>query len=238
VAGEVHYNLHPQPIRFHTEESYMRSLSTSLLRTGLAALAVGFALSAANAVLAHENTPVSTWTVNNCQTAYLAERNAAARYRAYSQKADQEGYSGIASLFRTAAAVEQVHARNQEMLIRKLGGTPLLELEVPRVQTTRENLQSSAEWAQRDEKNMYAALVEQARKQSYQQIILVDTDAQKSAGNLAQMFSTELQTLDAHKDDSARSFYVCEVDGHVLMHLHSDVCKTCFHARNKFRLVS
>jgi rubrerythrin len=217
----------------------MRPLSTTLLRTGQAVLAAAFALSAGTSpISAHENTPVSTWTVNNCQTAYVAERNAAARYHAYAQRADQEGYSGIASLFRTAAAVEEVHARNQEVLIRKLGGTPSLEREVPQVQGTRENLRFSAQWAQRDESNMYAVLLEQARRQSYQQIILVDADAEKSAGNLAEMFSAELQSLDARKDDSPRSYYVCEVDGHVLMHLHSEICKTCFHPRKKFRIVS
>src|SRR6202048_1476122 len=214
----------------------MRPLSTTLLRTGQAVLSAAFALSAGTSpISAHEYTPVSTWTVNNCQTAYVAERNAAARYHAYAQKADQEGYSGIASLFRTAAAVEEVHARNQEVLIRKLGGTPSPETKVPQVQTTRENLRFSAEWAQREESNMYAVLLEQARRQSYQQIIRVDADAQKSAGDLAEMFSAELQSLDEHKDDSPRSYYVCQVDGHVLMHLHSEVCKTCFHARNKFR---
>jgi rubrerythrin len=217
----------------------MRPLSTTLLRTGQAVLAAAFALSAGTSpISAHEYTPVSTWTVNNCQTAYVAERNAAARYHAYAQKADQEGYSGIASLFRTAAAVEEVHARNQEVLIRKLGGTPAPESKVPQVQTTRENLRFSAEWAQREERNMYAVLLEQARRQSYQQIIRVDGDAQKSAGDLAEMFSAELQSLDEHKDDSPRSYYVCQVDGHVLMHLHSEVCKTCFHPRKKFRVVS
>jgi rubrerythrin len=217
----------------------MRPLSTTLLRAGQAVLAAAFAFSAGTSpISAHENTAVSTWTVNNCQTAYVAERNAAARYHAYAQKADQEDYSGIASLFRTAAAVEEVHARNQEVLIRKLGGRPSLEREVPQVQTTRENLRFSAEWAQRDESNMYAAILEQARRQSYQQIIRVDADAQKSAGDLGEMFSAELQSLDEHKDDSPRSYYVCDVDGHVLTHLHSDVCKMCFHPRKKFRVVS
>jgi len=48
-------------------------------------------------------TAATSNTVENLQTAYNGESNAHARYLAFAQKADQEQYGEIASLFRAAA---------------------------------------------------------------------------------------------------------------------------------------
>lgn len=52
----------------------------------------------------------STETLQNLQTALNGERNAHARYLAFAEEADQEGYEAVASLFRAAAAAEEVHS--------------------------------------------------------------------------------------------------------------------------------
>jgi rubrerythrin len=43
------------------------------------------------------------------QDAVTGEREAQARYVAFAKKADEEGYAGVASLFRAAAAAEKIH---------------------------------------------------------------------------------------------------------------------------------
>jgi len=53
-----------------------------------------------------------TKTHENLMAAYAGESQANHRYLAFAKKADQEGYSQIARLFRAAAAAEAVHAGN------------------------------------------------------------------------------------------------------------------------------
>jgi rubrerythrin len=217
----------------------MRSLLKTLVYCGRAVVAAALVLStSATRLPAKEGASVSNWTVKNCQAAYSAAQNAGARYRAYAAKADAENYPAVASLFRAAAAVEEVHAQNHQVLIHKLGGTPSAEIEVPQVQSTRENLRSSAEWAQRQEADMYAGFIQQAQQQSYRRVILEDTEAQKSSHNLARMFTVALQNIDHRADGHRQTYYVCEVDGHMLNHVDFDTCKTCFHSKKKFRAVS
>ena len=60
-------------------------------------------------------------TLENLQTAFNGESNANARYLAFATKADQEGYGGVASLFRAAARAEEIHAANHLVEIKKPG---------------------------------------------------------------------------------------------------------------------
>ncbi|HWT65124.1 MAG TPA: ferritin family protein, partial [Terracidiphilus sp.] len=58
-------------------------------------------------------TPTVEPTVKNLKAAYQGEMNARALYIAFAAQADEDGYCGIASLFRAAARAEQIHAHNQ-----------------------------------------------------------------------------------------------------------------------------
>src|SRR6516164_255352 len=58
------------------------------------------------------NDAVCTKTMQNLQRALNGERNAHSRYLAFAEKAHQEGYGAVASLFRAAAAAEEVHGNN------------------------------------------------------------------------------------------------------------------------------
>ena len=49
-------------------------------------------------------------TLDNLQEAFNGESNANARYLAFAQKADEDGYGEVASLFRAAAKAEEIHA--------------------------------------------------------------------------------------------------------------------------------
>ena len=66
----------------------------------------------------------ATTTLDNLQAGFNGESNAHSRYLAFAEKADQEGYGEVASLFRAAAKAEEVHATNHAAVIKKMGGTP------------------------------------------------------------------------------------------------------------------
>ena len=49
-------------------------------------------------------------TATNLEQAFAGESQASMRYLAFAEKADQEGYPGVAKLFRAAAKAELYHA--------------------------------------------------------------------------------------------------------------------------------
>ena len=51
-------------------------------------------------------------TAENLKSAFAGESQANRRYTAFARKADEEGFSQIAKLFRAAAESETVHALN------------------------------------------------------------------------------------------------------------------------------
>jgi rubrerythrin len=79
---------------------------------GLAMTAVVFAQQAPNKTLA------------NLQSAYNGESNAHAKYLEFAKQADSEGYGKVASLFRAAAAAEQIHLTCEAAVIKEAGTTP------------------------------------------------------------------------------------------------------------------
>ena len=56
-------------------------------------------------------------TKNNLKTAFAGESQANRRYLAFAKKAEEEGYSQIAKLFKAAADAETVHALNHLRIV-------------------------------------------------------------------------------------------------------------------------
>jgi rubrerythrin len=73
---------------------------------------------------------MGTKSEENLKEAFAGESQANRKYLAFAKKADQEGYSQVAKLFRAAAEAETVHAHNH---FRVLKG----------VKSTKENLQEA-----------------------------------------------------------------------------------------------
>jgi len=69
-------------------------------------------------------------SVENLKAAFAVEAQSVMRYLAYAEKADEEGYTALASLFRSMAQSETAHALGH---FRRLGG----------IGTTAENLQTA-----------------------------------------------------------------------------------------------
>jgi rubrerythrin len=60
-------------------------------------------------------------TGQNLQNAFAGESQANRRYLAFAQKAEVEGYSQVAKLFRAAAEAETVHAALYQKALESLG---------------------------------------------------------------------------------------------------------------------
>jgi rubrerythrin len=180
----------------------------------------------------------STETVQNLRTALNGERNAHARYLAFAEKADEEGYGAVASLFRAAAAAEEVHGNNHEGTIRKLGATPNVSMEAPAVKSTRENLEAAINGESYEFQKMYPEFVEQAQKDAYVPAIVTLTQAQNTEVEHARLFADALKNLDGLKGSQARAYYVCTVCGFTTVDLNFAKCTNCFRPKEKYKAVS
>ena len=105
----------------------------------------------------------ATTTLDNLQAGFNGESNAHSRYLAFAEKADQEGYGEVASLFRAAAKAEEVHAANHAAVIKKMGGTPEAKIETPVVKSTKENLEAAIKGESYERDTMYPEFLKQAR---------------------------------------------------------------------------
>jgi len=83
-------------------------------------------------------------TLKNPQAAYNVESNAHAKYLEFAKQAEKEGYGRVGSLFRAAAAAEQVHRTCEANVIKEMGATPEAKINLPPIKSTKQNLEESA----------------------------------------------------------------------------------------------
>ena len=144
--------------------------------------------------------------------AFAGESQANRKYLAFAAKADQEGFSQAARLFRAAAEAETVHAHAH---LRALKG----------IKSTKENLQEAIAGETHEFKSMYPAMIETAKNEGNQ-------DAQRSftfaneveiihAGLYQQMFDK----LEGSKE--SYSYYVCPVCGYTSEKEAPETCPVC-----------
>lgn len=108
--------------------------------------------------------PPPTSTVTNLQTAFEEELNAAANFRAFASKAEQEGFARAARLLRALALGEEAHAQSHAQVMRSLGAQPHAAVAAVEVRSTRENLEAAIARETFGRDAMYPTLLGEARE--------------------------------------------------------------------------
>lgn len=165
-------------------------------------------------------------TLENLQTAYNGESNAAARYQAFAKNADAEGYGKVASLFRAASKAEGIHARNHARVIRKMGGVPKADVKAPEAKSTKENLAAAIQGETYEDKVMYSAFLAQARREKNAAAVRTFNFAKQTEANHAQLYTEALKNLEAWKGAN-QNFYVCDTCGNTVMKVDFKKCPIC-----------
>jgi rubrerythrin len=176
-------------------------------------------------------------TLDNLQTAYNGESNAHARYVAFAQKADAEGYVQVASLFRAAARAEEIHAANHAVVIKKLGGTPTAKIEKPAVKTTKENLEAAIKGESYERDTMYPEFLKEARANRNTDAIQTFNYAKTAEGEHAKLYTEALNNLAKMKAKGV-VYYVCTVCGYTTTKLDFAKCPSCFNPKEKYVTVT
>jgi rubrerythrin len=154
-------------------------------------------------------------TLDNLMAAYNGESNAHAKYLAYAEKADAEGYGKVASLFRAAASAEKIHLTNHARVIEGMGGTPKADIKLPAVKSTKENLEDAVKGESYERSTMYPEFITQAEKENNTDAILTFTYAKAAEAEHAKLYQMALADLAKWKAPKT-NFYVCPICGYTV----------------------
>jgi rubrerythrin len=185
---------------------------------------------------AEEGAASSKTTLENLLSAYNGETNAQARYIAYAEKAEKEGYGIAASLFRAAAYAEQVHYERDAGLIKKLGGTPRAVAESPIVKSTKENLEAAIKEETYENIEMYPEFVKRAKGEDNKDAVDAFEDARDAQGAHVQLYQRVLNNL-ALSQGLVRDYYVCPLCGNILDSLTRSRCPICATSSKEFKRI-
>ncbi len=206
----------------------------SILAVTALVVAAGLGLGRSEAV----PTSSSAKTLDNLQAAFNGESNAHARYLAFAQKAQAEGYGDVASLFRAAARAEEIHAEHHAIVIKKMGAVPTADVQAPDVKSTRENLEAAVKGESYERDTMYPEFITQARKEGNRDALETLNFAKSAEIEHAKLYSASLQGLDGLKNTKGKTLYVCTVCGYTTEKLDFVKCPSCFNPKDKYVPVS
>ncbi|MBZ8180652.1 rubrerythrin family protein [Oscillatoria salina] len=151
-------------------------------------------------------------TLDNLQKAYNGESNAHVMYLAFANKADEEGYQKLASLFRAAAKAEEIHRDNHAKVIETMGALPKNTITDPQVKSTPENLKAAIKGESYERDTMYPEFISQAKIENNQAALQTLTYAQKAEAQHAQLYTEAKNNLDSWRTQTG-PFYVCTISG-------------------------
>lgn len=185
-------------------------------------LIIGAALIAA---VTSAQAKVSQQTLDNLNTAFQGESNAAHRYEAFAKKADSEGQTYAARLFRAAARAESVHRESHKKAILALGGAVKdFKLDELKVGSTAENLQAAIKGESYERDTMYPEFLKQARADRSREAMRTLMYAQKAEAEHAKLYQEALDNLGKNADTP---LYVCKVCGYTTTKLPDGSCPSC-----------
>lgn len=168
---------------------------------------------------------VSQQTLENLNAAFQGESNAAHRYEAFAKKADADGYSQAARLFRAASRAESIHKENHKQAILDLGGKVKdFKLDAIKLGTTAENLQAAIKGESYERDTMYPDFLKQAKEDGAKEATRTLVYAQKAEAEHAKLYQ---ETLDNLGQKGAGPIYVCKVCGYTTTKLPDRNCPGC-----------
>lgn len=154
-----------------------------------------------------------TTTGENLKEAFAGESQANQKYRAFAKKAEKDGFTNIAKLFRTTAEAERIHAE---------GHLKALDM----IASTAENLQSAIDGETYEFTEMYPPMVDQAvsDKHKAKTMFKFAVDAEEVH---AQIYTKALEAVKAGVDLDVSDFYLCPICGYIELGSAPEKCPVC-----------
>jgi len=152
-------------------------------------------------------------TTENLQEAFAGESQANQKYKAFAKKAEKEGFTNIAKLFRTTAEAERIHAE---------GHLKALDM----IASTAENLQAAIDGETHEFTEMYPPMVELAQADGHRAKTMFKfaVDAEEVH---AQIYAKALEAVKAGVDMDVTEFHLCLVCGYIELGSAPEKCPVC-----------
>ncbi len=163
-------------------------------------------------------------TNENLAEAFAGESQANRKYLAFAKRAEDEGYSQIAKLFKAAAAAETVHAHNH---LRIMGG----------IHNTKENILEAINGETYEFKTMYPEFLDVAAEEGENQASWSFNIANEVEKIHAGLYQKASAALEKDSDLAATEYYVCAVCGNTVEGSPPDKCPICKAGKKAFTLV-
>lgn len=163
-------------------------------------------------------------TTDNLKVAFAGESQANRKYLAFAKKAELEGLSQVARLFRAAAEAETIHALAH---LNNMGG----------IKTTLENLTEAVAGEVYEHTEMYPPMVEDAKAENHRGKTMLSYALEAEKVH-ARLYAEALEAVKAGRDLSEMEIYICPVCGDLEIGKPEQKCHICGAAPEKYRLVA
>jgi rubrerythrin len=164
-------------------------------------------------------------TDENLKAAFAGESQANRMYLAFAKKAEEEGFTQIAKLFRAAAEAETVHALNH---LRVMG----------QVKSTADNLGTAVSGETYEFKKMYPDFIAEAKKEGNKKAEVSFDYANKVEQIHANLYQKALDNLKNKKETAKADYWVCPVCGNTFEGSTPDNCPICATLKEKFMKIT
>ena len=158
------------------------------------------------------------------KAAFAGESQANRKYLAFAKQAEKEGFPGVATLFKAAAAAETVHAHNH---LRTLGG----------IKSTEENLKEAIEGEFYEFTTMYPEYIDNAQNEANSNAERTFNYANEVEKVHHKLYEKALESVKSGKDIENVEMYVCSVCGYTHENEAPDKCPVCGAAKKAFNKV-
>ena len=164
-------------------------------------------------------------TTDDLKAAFAGESQASRKYLSFAKKADEEGLTQIARLFRAASLAETVHAHNH---LKALEG----------IQSTAQNLQVAIEGENYEVSSMYPDFIKDAEEEGAKKALRSFNWAIEVEKVHEGLYRKALAALEAQEAQADTDYYVCPVCGFTHEGPLEGKCPVCGAAGEKFERVS
>jgi rubrerythrin len=160
-------------------------------------------------------------TDNNLQAAFAGESQANRKYLAFAKKAENDGHTQVAKLFRAAADAETVHAFNH---LKELGG----------IKSTKENLMEAISGETHEFQSMYPQMIADAETEGIKGALRSFNFANEVEKIHADLYKKALEILGKNE---VVDYHVCQVCGNTVEGEPPDKCPICGALKKSFKKV-
>ncbi|HSA38064.1 MAG TPA: ferritin family protein [Methanoregula sp.] len=164
-------------------------------------------------------------TIENAKEALAGESQANRKYLAFSEKAAEEGFKNVATLFKAASEAEAIHAKKLLKVLAVIG-------------STEKNLEGSIDGETHEFTSMYPEFIKTAEAEKRTDAVLAFTHAMKAEEVHAALYKKAQAAIKAGSDLGREKVFLCPICGNIEIGKVPDKCPICGVFGKQFREIT